>query len=174
MTEDSNFNKKTIQELLNESKIGSKVSNMSESRINYVIANSTKAQDPLYQEKMKEIQSSQEYTSKVSDTSKQKWKDPNFREKNTESKKRAWTNDAKRKEKVIEQFSQPKTKTHKNNIGKALKDFNQTQEGQALIKARSDAQRGIPRKVVICPHCNKEGGEGIMIRWHFDNCKHKK
>lgn len=27
---------------------------------------------------------------------------------------------------------------------------------------------------VKCPHCDKEGGKGVMIRWHFDNCKYKK
>lgn len=32
---------------------------------------------------------------------------------------------------------------------------------------------GQKRKLVICPHCGKAGGNGIMPRWHFDNCKHK-
>lgn len=27
---------------------------------------------------------------------------------------------------------------------------------------------------VICPHCGKKGGRGIMHRWHFDNCKVRK
>lgn len=26
---------------------------------------------------------------------------------------------------------------------------------------------------IICPHCNAEGGGGVMKRWHFDNCKQK-
>lgn len=30
-----------------------------------------------------------------------------------------------------------------------------------------------PKPVVKCPHCEVEGGRGIMTRWHFDNCKHK-
>lgn len=30
-----------------------------------------------------------------------------------------------------------------------------------------------PKPVVACPHCGKEGGVGIMKRWHFDNCKEK-
>lgn len=33
--------------------------------------------------------------------------------------------------------------------------------------------KGVPRKKIVCPHCNKEGGEGLMHRWHFDNCKFK-
>jgi hypothetical protein len=33
--------------------------------------------------------------------------------------------------------------------------------------------KGVPRKRITCPYCGKEGGEGLMHRWHFDNCKHK-
>lgn len=38
---------------------------------------------------------------------------------------------------------------------------------------RSKANKGRPKPVVICPHCNKSGGVSVMSRWHFDNCKHK-
>jgi hypothetical protein len=31
-----------------------------------------------------------------------------------------------------------------------------------------------PKNKVSCPHCGAVGGEGIMKRWHFDNCKLKK
>lgn len=31
-----------------------------------------------------------------------------------------------------------------------------------------------PKPIVACPHCGKEGGVGIMKRWHFDNCNQKK
>jgi hypothetical protein len=31
-----------------------------------------------------------------------------------------------------------------------------------------------PKIRVICPHCNKEGGKPIMIRYHFNNCKERK
>jgi hypothetical protein len=47
-------------------------------------------------------------------------------------------------------------------------------------KKMSDSKKGIPsktkgkvRKKIICPYCNKDGGEGIMRRWHFENCKFK-
>lgn len=30
-----------------------------------------------------------------------------------------------------------------------------------------------PHKIVICPHCNKQGGVSNMVRYHLDNCKHK-
>jgi len=29
-------------------------------------------------------------------------------------------------------------------------------------------------KIVICPHCEKSGGETAMKQHHFDHCKHKK
>ena len=37
-----------------------------------------------------------------------------------------------------------------------------------------DKLKGIPKAKIVCPHCNKLGGEGAMIRWHFDNCKLRK
>jgi len=35
----------------------------------------------------------------------------------------------------------------------------------------SIAKTGIPRNKLICPYCGKIGGDGIMKRWHFSNCK---
>lgn len=37
------------------------------------------------------------------------------------------------------------------------------------------ANRGKTRnyKLVICPHCNKEGHSNSMPRWHFNNCRSK-
>ena len=37
----------------------------------------------------------------------------------------------------------------------------------------SELKKGIPRPTVTCPHCNKEGGVGVMKRWHFDKCVHR-
>ncbi len=33
------------------------------------------------------------------------------------------------------------------------------------------ALTGRPRKKLECPHCMKLGGDGMMQRWHFNNCK---
>lgn len=33
------------------------------------------------------------------------------------------------------------------------------------------AHLGKAKRVVVCPHCNKAGGEAAMHRWHFSNCK---
>ena len=34
--------------------------------------------------------------------------------------------------------------------------------------------KGKKRIEVECNHCGKVGGEGVMGRWHFDNCKQKR
>lgn len=39
---------------------------------------------------------------------------------------------------------------------------------------KSTKLKGIPRKKIICPYCNKIGADIIMKRWHFNNCKYKK
>lgn len=34
-------------------------------------------------------------------------------------------------------------------------------------------ERMLNKPIVTCPHCNKQGKEGMaMRRWHFDNCRH--
>ena len=40
-------------------------------------------------------------------------------------------------------------------------------------KKISEAQRGVPKKVITCPHCGRSGGSGNLRRYHFDNCKKK-
>ena len=37
---------------------------------------------------------------------------------------------------------------------------------------KMQAMRG-KRKIVVCPHCQKQGGGGNMRRYHFDNCTSK-
>ncbi len=60
----------------------------------------------------------------------------------------------------------------KNNPGK-----NKTQETKDKIskskKGVLSKTKGIKRLIIKCPYCIKEGGIGIMHRWHFDNCKLK-
>jgi hypothetical protein len=36
------------------------------------------------------------------------------------------------------------------------------------------AKLGLKQPKVVCPYCNKEGGEAAMTRYHFNNCKLKK
>lgn len=53
----------------------------------------------------------------------------------------------------------------KGNIGKV--------QDEEWKRKRLDKIKG-PHDLATCPHCSKEGGERIMKRWHFDNCKFKK
>jgi len=52
---------------------------------------------------------------------------------------------------------------------------NKTEETRKKIseslKGKTSKTKGIPRKKIKCPHCEKIGGDGLMQRWHFDNCK---
>jgi hypothetical protein len=41
-------------------------------------------------------------------------------------------------------------------------------------KKRSAKLRGYKYKVLVCPHCGKEGGATSIKRWHFDNCTGRK
>jgi len=42
-----------------------------------------------------------------------------------------------------------------------------------LKEETSKRFKGVPKEKVTCPHCGKTGGKNVMVRWHFDNCKHK-
>ena len=39
--------------------------------------------------------------------------------------------------------------------------------------AMQGINKGRKHTKIMCPHCGKEGGNTIMKRWHFDNCKEK-
>jgi hypothetical protein len=41
------------------------------------------------------------------------------------------------------------------------------------LKGKQSKTKGISRKKIKCPYCKKSGGEGVMQRWHFNNCKLK-
>lgn len=38
----------------------------------------------------------------------------------------------------------------------------------------SESNKGKPKAKVTCPYCGKQGGSGVMQRWHFDKCKMKR
>jgi len=68
------------------------------------------------------------------------------------------------------------------NKGKKASDVSRAKMSAAhLGSKRSDKtkanmsawQKGVPKKVVDCPHCSKSGGISNMKRYHFDNCKFK-
>lgn len=59
-----------------------------------------------------------------------------------------------------------------NNPGKNPTDETRKKMSENR-KGIPSLSKGIPRKKVTCPYCGKEGGEGLMHRWHFENCKNK-
>jgi hypothetical protein len=61
----------------------------------------------------------------------------------------------------------------KNNPGKNKTEITKKNISESKIGV-PNKYKGIPRKKITCPHCGKIGGEGLMNRWHFENCKHKK
>jgi len=41
------------------------------------------------------------------------------------------------------------------------------------VTGKGNPMYGKKQKILTCPYCKKEGGNGAFIRWHFDNCKEK-
>ena len=69
----------------------------------------------------------------------------------------------------------PRTQEHRRKLSESTKKFVKTQEQIEYNKLRtSQTHKGVPKPKICCPHCKKEGGEGAMIRWHFNNCKERK
>lgn len=62
----------------------------------------------------------------------------------------------------------------KRRKGKTMEELYGADRAADIIsrsKVNQPASRAL--RVVICPHCNKEGKGGNMSRYHFDNCKRK-
>ncbi len=67
---------------------------------------------------------------------------------------------------------QPFTAEHKQKISMALSDKPRSSETRKKI-ASSKLGKPQPKQRIICPHCNTEGGNNVMKRWHFDNCRYR-
>lgn len=64
------------------------------------------------------------------------------------------------------------TEDTKKKMSASAKGRNQSPE--AIAKIREARKRQVIETVqVICPHCGKTGGNRIMPRYHFNNCKFK-
>jgi group I intron endonuclease len=79
------------------------------------------------------------------------------------------------------------TEEHKKKLSEKFKGRTspmkgRTQDDSAKKKIAEETKRrwecgelksssGYKQDVIECPHCGKFGGEGLMKRWHFDNCK---
>jgi len=57
-------------------------------------------------------------------------------------------------------------------VGDKNPNFGKTQSDE--WKRKNSIANSKPKNKVACPHCGAIGGEGIMKRWHFNNCKLKK
>jgi hypothetical protein len=66
-------------------------------------------------------------------------------------------------EETKRKISEAKSGENNPNYGKKL--------SEETKRKLSEAKKGKPKPKITCPHCGKEGGAGIMKRWHFDNCK---
>lgn len=66
-----------------------------------------------------------------------------------------------------------KAKCSVSKVGnKNRKGIPHSKEMRQIISERTSAAlKGIPKKTVTCPHCNKTGGAGNMQRYHFEFCK---
>lgn len=85
---------------------------------------------------------------------------------------------------TIQKFKGPKTDEHRKKMSAAAKGkphlwqvgkpgrrtgHTNTPEHNAIISAA----RSGPQPKVCCPHCGKSGGQALMTRWHFNNCRLK-
>ena len=59
------------------------------------------------------------------------------------------------------------SKGNKNRLG----TFHSEEIKKIISERTSLALRGVPKKIISCPHCNKSGGASNMKRYHFDNCR---
>ena len=61
-----------------------------------------------------------------------------------------------------------------NSVNKIGNTYTRGSKLSEETKAKITASKiGVAQRIVECPHCTKQGGIVNMIRYHFDNCKHK-
>jgi len=87
-------------------------------------------------------------------------------------------------ESTLEKMRGPFTEEHKKNISLAKKGVPNLwavgKPGNRVGLKNSVAHNiaiGLanagPQKIVECPHCGKLGGQSLMTRWHFNNCRNR-
>lgn len=70
-----------------------------------------------------------------------------------------------------ERMSSPEEKIRASEMGKSNKGRKHKPKSEETRKKLSDANMGVARPTVECPHCGKIGGVGSMHQWHFNKCK---
>ena len=99
--------------------------------------------------------------------------------KHTEETKRrmslAW--DKRRKVGVSKETRKKQSESAKNRVfsDETRKKISKANSGKKNgMYGKTHHMKGKKRIEVECNHCGKVGGEGVMGRWHFGNCKRKR
>jgi len=66
-------------------------------------------------------------------------------------------------------FSEQRKQKWADGSLKGMTGKNHSEETKNKLKNNPNNKK--PKQIIVCPHCNKEGGKPVMIRFHFDNCK---
>lgn len=105
------------------------------------------------------------------------------RAKNRAAQQKAWADADKREAQRVRQIEVQNRPDVKAKVTASIKEAMNRPDVKAKVSAgvkaalqRPEVLAKIrkPRAEKICPHCGHVGRGGIMKRWHFDNCKHKK
>jgi hypothetical protein len=80
---------------------------------------------------------------------------------------------------ILEKILSNRIPWNKNKFGYSLSEETKKKMSDSAKKPKSEEHRknislgkkGIPKTTSTCPHCNKTGGHGNMLRYHYDNCK---
>lgn len=103
-----------------------------------------------------------------------------FGKKHTDETKEKWKGDSRRShpgnkngmfgKPCFYKMTEEEIAEWKKNISESTRGKSKSQEWKNKM---SRAQKGRKKPTSTCPHCNKTGSKGNMIRYHFENCKFK-
>lgn len=111
-----------------------------------------------------------------SEKMKEKWKNPEYREKMSKMSLEVWDNRRKgifkkKKSRVSSEEAGKITSEYYTNKWKNLEFRSKMLD--VLSKARGTGKTVGPQPERTCPYCGKIGRGGPMTRYHFENCKTK-
>ena len=104
------------------------------------------------------------------------------RAKNKAAQEKAWADADRREQQRLRQIEvQNRTDVKAKNSASVKEAWQRPDVKAKLISSTKAAMQRPevlakmrkPKAEKTCPHCGFVGRGGIMLRWHFDNCKHK-
>ena len=104
------------------------------------------------------------------------------RAKNKAAQEKAWADADRREQQRLRQTEVQNRADVKAKVIAAVKEAMQRPDVKAKLISSTKAAMQRPEVLAkmrkpkaekTCPHCGFVGRGGIMLRWHFDNCKHK-